>query len=138
MLKPSPTIPFIFALLPVVSFAQEIQAEARKQFEECMMETTTDREQCSFGGCGNIVGACYDRQLGTISSSIELLTKQLSAGQCAQSAASAATEIDALDARLKSLPPLDNTWNGYETQVEIALLKHKALSAMTKECDGLR
>lgn len=64
--------------------------------------------------------------------------KQLSAGRCAQSAASAATEIDVLDARLKSLPPMDNTWSGYEIQVEIALLKHKILSGMTKECEGLR
>ncbi|ALN65247.1 hypothetical protein GLA29479_4410 [Lysobacter antibioticus] len=103
-----------------------------------MTETKADREQCSFGGCGNIIGTCYDRQLGTISASIELLMRQLSAGQCAQSAASAATEIDALDARLKSLPPLDNTWSGYEIQVEIAMLKHKVLSGMTKECQGPR
>ncbi|WP_057916436.1 hypothetical protein [Lysobacter antibioticus] len=137
-MKLAQTILSIYALLPAVAFAQGIQAEARKQFDECMTETKADREQCSFGGCGNIIGTCYDRQLGTISASIELLMRQLSAGQCAQSAASAATEIDALDARLKSLPPLDNTWSGYEIQVEIAMLKHKVLSGMTKECQGPR
>lgn len=137
-LKLAQTILSIFALLPATAFAQGIQAEARKQFDECMMETKVDREQCSFGGCGNIIGTCYDRQLGTISASIELLTKQLSAGQCAQSAASAATEIDTLDSRLKLLPPLDNTWGGYEIQVEMALLKHEVMTTMAKECQAPR
>ncbi|MGO4260730.1 hypothetical protein [Lysobacter sp. TAB13] len=126
----------LLVLLPGAAFAGDIKLQADKQFDQCLRETKKDREQCSFGGCGNIVGACYERQLGAISAATEPLTKRLSAGRCAQVAATAATDIDTLDSRLKSLPPLDNTWNGYEVQVEVALLKHKVMSAIAKECQS--
>ncbi|MBT2744803.1 MULTISPECIES: hypothetical protein [unclassified Lysobacter] len=121
-------------LLPGAAFGGDIKLQVDKQFDQCMRETRKDSEQCSFGGCGNIVGACYERQLGTIAAATEPLAKRLSTGRCAQAAASVATDIDTLDSRLKSLPPLDNTWNGYEVQVEVALLKRKVMSAIAKEC----
>ncbi|MFD1296409.1 hypothetical protein ACFQ4Q_07165 [Lysobacter gummosus] len=135
-MKSASTFLVLFLLLPGAVFAGDIKLEADRQFDQCMRETKKDREQCSFGGCGNIVGACYERQLGTISAATEPLTKRLSSGRCAQAAASAASDIDSLDSRLKSLPPLDNTWNGYEVQVEMALLKHKVMSAVAKECQS--
>jgi hypothetical protein len=100
-----------------MAFAQGIRREARQQFDQCMLETQRDREQCCFGGCGNIVGSCYDRQLAAVS---------------------AATEIDRLDSSLKAQLPLDGTWSGYEVQVETALLKHSVMSALVEECEGKR
>jgi hypothetical protein len=135
-LKSASIVLVLFVLLPGAAFSGDIKREADKQFDQCLRETKKDRERCSFGGCGNIVGACYERQLGTISAATEPLTKRLSAGRCAQAAASAAADVDTLDSGLKSLPPLDNTWNGYEVQVEVALLKHKVMSALAKECES--
>lgn len=121
-----------------MAFAQGIRQEARQQFDQCMLETQRDREQCSFGGCGNIVGRCYGRQLAAVSAATELMMKQLSAGRCDRATTSAATEIDRLDSSLKALPPLDGTWSGYEVQVETALLKHAVMSALVEECESKR
>lgn len=133
-LKSASILLSILVFLPATAFAADLRQEAKKAFDRCMVKTKKAREQCSFGGCGNIVGDCYDRQLGTVTAAIEPLTKRLGSGRCAPSASSAATQIDTLDARLKSLPPLDGTWSGYEVMVEVALLKYKVMSAMAEDC----
>ncbi|QFZ85825.1 hypothetical protein GFK26_25170 [Variovorax paradoxus] len=123
----------IFAL-PLLAFAKDVRLEANREFNACMKETKKDREQCNFGGCGNIAGTCYERQVNSISSATDVLVKNLKSGRCAQSVDVASNEIEALNSKLKLLAPFDGTWSGYDVQVEIALLKNTVMNALTKEC----
>lgn len=126
----------ILAIFPLFVFAKDIKLEARKEFDACMKETKKDREQCNFGGCGNIAGSCYERQVNTISLATDSLVKKLSTGRCAQAANSASNEVENLNSKLKLLPPFDGTWSGYDVQVEVALLKNNVMSALAKECES--
>lgn len=125
----------IFVTSPAFSFAKDVRVEAKKEFDGCLKETKKERAQCSFGGCGNIVGACYDRQINVISLSTEALEKKINSGRCVQAANSASRDIGSLDSKLKSLAPFDNTWGGHEVQVEMALLKNSVMSSLASECE---
>jgi hypothetical protein len=125
----------ILITLPIFSSAKDVKVEAENEFNGCLKETKKERDQCTFGGCGNIVGACYDRQINMISQSTEALEKKINAGRCAQAAISASRDIGNLDSKLKSLAPFDNTWGGYEVQVEMALLKNSVMSSLAGECE---
>ncbi|MGJ7612367.1 MULTISPECIES: hypothetical protein [unclassified Variovorax] len=123
---------FLNFALPV--FASDVNMEARKEFNACMKETEMQRRQCSFGGCGNVAAACYQRKLNVVSSSTEAMAKKLSVGRCGQAANSVSSEINAVGERLEQLVPFDGTWSGYDVQVEVALLKNKVMNALAKEC----
>jgi hypothetical protein len=129
---------FIFLLLawPDFSFAADVDSIARREFDACIKETQADRNVCSFGGCGNIVAACYERQMNAISMANDSLVSKLNTGRCMSIANSTAEEIDGLDSKLKLLAPFDGTWSGYDVQVQVALLKNGVLSALIKECDS--
>ncbi|MET3496977.1 hypothetical protein [Variovorax boronicumulans] len=124
----------VFLVLPIFVFAAEVELTAKKAFDACMRETTKDRERCDFGGCGNIAGSCYERQIDVVSLATELLVKKLGAERCAGAANSASNEIENLSSKLKIRPPFDSTWSGYDVQMEVALLKYKIMDALAKEC----
>ncbi|MBJ2158544.1 hypothetical protein [Variovorax sp. IB41] len=117
------------------AFAKDMVLESKNEFRACMQETKPARNDCNFGGCGNIAGTCYERQLNEISSATQALTKKLNAGRCKQAANSASDEVDDLDAKLKLLTPFDGTWSGYDIQVEVALLKNRVMNALATECE---
>ena len=124
----------IIVTLPLFVFAKDIKLEAKKEFNACIKETKKDREQCNFGGCGNIAGTCYERQVNAISSATDALIKNLSTGRCAQAVDAASNEIETLNSKLKLLTPLNETWGGYDVQVEVALLKNSVMNTLAKEC----
>lgn len=124
----------IFLNFAISALASDAKMEAKKEFDACMKETKIERQRCSFGGCGNIAAACYQRQINVVSLSTEAMAKKLSAGHCGQAANSVSSEIDGVDEKLKRLVPFDDTWSGYDVQVEVALLKNKVMNSLTKEC----
>lgn len=126
----------LLLFLPALVLAKDIRIEAKKEFEKCLRETKKEREQCNFGGCGNIIGACYDRQLNVISLATISLKKSIESGRCKQAGISAAGDIENLDSKLKQLAPFDNTWGGYEVQVEVALLKNNVMNSLKNECEA--
>ena len=131
------TICFSFFLLfsPFV-LAKDLRVEAKKEFEKCIRDTKKEREQCSFGGCGNIIGACYERQLNVISLATDSVEKIIETGRCKQAGNSASNEIENLNSKLKQFVQFDNTWSGYEVQVEVALLKNNVMNALKRECEA--
>lgn len=126
----------IISLLPVFVFAKNLRVDAKKEFHTCMKETRKGREQCGFGGCGNIVGSCYERQIDTISLATATLEKKLSVTRCSQAEKSVSSEIENLNSKIKTLAPLDGTWSGYEAQIEVALLKNRVMNLLAKECEA--
>lgn len=127
---------YFLILLPALVFAKDIRLEAKKEFDTCMKETKKYRGQCNFGGCGNIVGSCYERQIYKISAATDSLAKEIKSEQCIQTAKSASNEIENLNSKLKLFTPFDGTWSGYDIQVEVALLKNSVMNALAKECES--
>jgi hypothetical protein len=125
-----------FSVISAFVFSKDLRSEAKKEFQACMRETKKDREQCSFGGCGNIIGSCYERQMGAISSATDVLEKKLSATRCFQAEKSVSGEIEGLSSKLKALAPFDGTWSGYNAQLEVALLKNSVMNLLAKECEA--
>lgn len=126
----------IICFLPLFAFAKDIKHEAAKEFDICMKETKKQRDQCNFGGCGNIIGSCYERQIYKISSATDYLEKKLKVQRCVQAANQASNEIENLNSKLKLLGPFEDTWSGYDVQVEVALLKNNVVNALMKECEA--
>lgn len=100
-----------------------------------MRETKKYREQCDSGGCGNAVGACYERQINKISEATASLENKSDSEQCMQARHSAFNEIEIINSKFKSFNILSSTWRGYEVQVEVALLKNFVANALAKECE---
>lgn len=128
----------IWSQITFSSFAKDVGSEAEKDFDLCMKETKLSREQCSFGGCGNIVGSCYEKQISVVSSATEILVEKLNSEKCREAANSISNEMENLNDKLKLLAPFDGTWGGYDVQIEVALLKNKVMNALAKECEGQR
>lgn len=107
---------------------------AEVEYKRCLRETKQARDECTFGGCGNILGACYEREVNLINEQIAKQVQQFKTEACRADAQLMADEFDGLKERLWRINALDNTWDGMQLKVDLALLHHKTLQALVDTC----
>lgn len=126
----------VFASHAVFAHAQDPQPAATAEYQACLKESEQAREECSFGGCGNILGACYERQIAVIEKDAAQATERLQ-GACAESAAKLSAQFAELQGNLLKLQQFDGTWSGFELRVELATAKNKSLKLLASECPAV-
>lgn len=107
---------------------------AEAEYNRCLRETKQARDECTFGGCGNILGACYEREVNLINEQIAKQIQQFKTETCKADAQLMADEFEGLKERLWRINALDNTWDGMQLKVDLALLHHKTLQALVDTC----
>jgi len=124
----------LFCVIASQTLAQDIQRMAEAEYKRCLRETKQARDECTFGGCGNILGSCYEREVNLINEQIAKQVKQFKTEACRADAQQMADEFEGLKERLWRFNALDNTWEGMQLKVDIALLHHKTLQALVSAC----
>lgn len=107
---------------------------AEAEYKRCLRETKQARDECTFGGCGNILGSCYEREVNLINEQIAKQVQQFKTESCKADAQQMADEFEGLKERLWRINALDNTWDGMQLKVDLALLHHKTLQALVDSC----
>lgn len=111
-----------------------IDAKARAEFALCYRQSIKAMKECAFGGCGNILGACYEKELGVIEADTDAKLLRLQGGKCAEEADSLEGIHLSLKERIGKSRSLESRWNGKDLQVEAALLRNHTLKALLEEC----
>lgn len=124
----------ILCMIAIQTLAQDLQHQAQAEYKRCLRETKQARDECSFGGCGNILGSCYEREVNLINSQIAKQVQQFKTETCKADAQLMADEFEGLKERLWRINALDNTWDGMQLKVDLALLHHKTLQALVDTC----
>ena len=114
--------------------AKDLRSAARSAYQACFKETAGARNSCSSGGCGHIVGSCYERQIAVFESDSARIAASLGGGRCAAAAATIGDEFDRLDRRLSTIPQFDDTWSGFDVRVALAESKNRSLDLLATEC----
>lgn len=114
--------------------AKGVRASAEAEYQACFKQTARARRDCSFGGCGNILAACYERQIAVFQNDSSRRAELIASGPCAASAAKAAEAFHALEERLLKIPQFDNTWSGFALRVELAATQNQSLALLASEC----
>ncbi|MEG3790602.1 hypothetical protein V1318_10790 [Lysobacter sp. CCNWLW3] len=117
-----------------VAQAQDPRAAATAEYQACLKESEQAREECFFGGCGNILGACYERQIAVIEQDSARVYGQFQGSACAESAGKIDAEFSGLEDRLAKLQQFDGTWSGFELRVELAAAKNKSFKLLASDC----
>lgn len=124
----------MFASHVVLAHAQDPRFAAAAEYQACLKESEQAREECSFGGCGNILGACYERQIAVIEQDSARVYGQFQGSACAESAGKIDAEFSGLEDRLAKLQQFDGTWSGFELRVELAAAKNKSFKLLASDC----
>lgn len=114
--------------------ATTIQAKARAEFAVCYQQSIQAMKECSFGGCGNILAACYERQLAVVQLDTDRKLLRLQEGRCREEVDSLEQAHAAWRERLEISPTLKDAWAGQDLRVEAALLRNHTLKAMLEAC----
>lgn len=118
--------------------AKDLQSQAKAEYQACVKETERDRETCTFGGCGNALGSCYERQIAVFDNDSVRVSDALAKGACADQAKTINEQFAAMEERLLKLGSFDNTWSGFELRVDLATARNKALSLLASECTAAK
>jgi hypothetical protein len=120
---------------PLQAFsAPSVEQAAKQEFKRCLKETKKARDECTFGGCGNIMWSCYERQIQVIQSDSELQLDKLKAGRCSAEAERLVHNFDTWQTANENLDAFNRTWSGAELSVQSQLLKNHALQMLAYEC----
>lgn len=114
--------------------AGSVAATAKKEYLNCLRETERARRECTFGGCGNILVSCYEREIAVIETDSEKLAQSLQMKSCASQALQLISNFDSLEAANSKFSLLRGSWSELDLKVQTALLKNQALQAFSKEC----
>lgn len=114
--------------------AGELRSAAADEYQACLKESEQARKECSFGGCGNILGACYERQIAVFENDSAQVARGLKQGACAESAETINEQFAELERRLLKVEQFNDTWSGLDLRVELAAAKNRALSLAAAEC----
>jgi len=112
----------------------DMEARARAEFALCYRQSAKDMKDCAYGGCGNILGQCYERELGVILTDTDKRLATLHAGRCRVEADSLESAHAAWQYRLEHTRSFQDTWADQELQIETALLRNHALKALQEHC----
>jgi hypothetical protein len=128
-----------FVLLMLMLFtaqavAADIAMQAKSEYKQCLRETKAARDACVYGGCGNILASCYERQIDVIDRQTNEIFLRLKQSHCEKSAEQLNVEFTDFSERILKLQAFDTTWSGFELKVEIALTKNKAFVLLESEC----
>ena len=116
-------------LLAAQAEAKEIALVAKREYNACLKETAQARAECSYGGCGNILASCYERQIDVFEHDSEKRVDHLTALNCKEQAHVVSDRFNKLGEELVKLREFEHTWSGYELRVETAHLKKCRTSA---------
>lgn len=123
-----------FASQTTVALAQDAHPAATAEYQACLKESEQARKACAFGGCGNILGACYERQVAVLEQDSARVAERVQGAACAESAAKIVVEFSGLEASLTKLRQFDGTWPGFELRVALAEAKNQSLKLLASEC----
>jgi uncharacterized membrane protein len=121
-------------LFAAQALAMDISVKAKSEYKQCLRETKKARNECTQGGCGNIVASCYERQIAAIDQQNSEIFERLKQAGCEKSAEQLSIEFADFSERIFKLQAFDNTWSGFDLKVDVALLKNKALLSLVSEC----
>ncbi len=107
---------------------------AKSEYQRCLRETERARKECTFGGCGNILGSCYEREITVIETDSEKLTQSLQSKKCALQAIQLSTNFATLQEANSKIDALSGSWSEFDLRVRTSLLKNHALHLLAKEC----
>ncbi|MEN9354364.1 MAG: hypothetical protein RL318_1689 [Fibrobacterota bacterium] len=116
------------------SKAVTVEAKARAEFAVCYQQSIQAMKECSFGGCGNILAACYERQLAVVQLDTDQKLLRLQEGPCREEVDSLEQAHAAWRERLDISPTLKDAWAGQDLRVNAALLRNHTLKAMLEAC----
>ena len=133
-----PLLILICAALAGTVHARDLQSQAKAEYQACLKASEHDRKTCTFGGCGNALGACYERQIAVFDNDSVRISEEFAKGACAEHAKTTDAQFAALEERLLKLGPFDNTWSGFELRVELAAARNQALSLLASECSAAK
>lgn len=122
------------AALAGLVHAEDLRSVAEDEYRACLKESEQARKECSFGGCGNILGACYERQIAVFENDSVQVAERLKQGACAESAETVNEQFAELERRLLKVEQFNDTWSGFDLRVELAAAKNRALSLAATEC----
>lgn len=133
-------LPLLLSFCPAFNSATRktppttIDAKARAEFALCYQGALREKKECASGGCGNVLGACYAKELGVIEADTDAKLLRLQVGKCAEEADSLEGIHLSLKERIGKSRSLESRWNGKDLQVEAALLRNHTLKALLEEC----
>lgn len=128
----------VCAALAGTGHAKDLQSVAKAEYQACLTASEQDRKACTFGGSGNALGVCYERQIAVFDNDSARVSDELAKRACADQARTTNEQFAALEERLLELGPFDNTWSGFELRVELAAARNKALSLLVSECSAAK
>jgi hypothetical protein len=128
----------VFAIAIGSVYAKDLRTAARTEYQACLKETARARKECSFGGCGNILGACYEREIAIFENDSNRISEKLDRGSCTASSVRVNEEFSNLEQRLLKIAQFDNTWSGFDLRVELAAVKNRSLVLLQSECTPVK